>query len=149
MLKKKHVQVVVRACEPTYNPELLERAGIRVVSAAFSDGEPPPPAVITTWLGVLKQTFPHIYGSARDRATAPDPKDHDKTTIAIHCIAGLGRAPVLVAIGLAEAGMDMHEAIALIRSKRRGAFNSKQLKFLTQHYTPQRGREEGGCCAIM
>jgi len=151
MLKKKHVRVVVRACEPTYNTEILEQAGIRVVGAAFSDGEAPPPATIDIWLRVLKETFPHIYGALPNDSPEQGKggADKDKTTIAIHCIAGLGRAPVLVAIGFIEAGMAPHEAIALVRGKRRGAFNSKQLKFLTQNYSPKLGAPPASCCNIM
>lgn len=48
----------------------------------------------------------------------------------IHCISGLGRAPVLVAIALIELGMEPLDAIEFIRSKRRGAFNRPQICYL-------------------
>lgn len=51
-------------------------------------------------------------------------------TIAVHCVAGLGRAPVLVAIGLIEMGMKPLDTIEFIRSKRRGAFNKPQIAYL-------------------
>ncbi len=35
--------------------------------------------------------------------------------IAVHCVAGLGRAPVLVAIALIEAGMKYEDAVEMIR----------------------------------
>ena len=57
----------------------------------------------------------------------------DKPTIAVHCVAGLGRAPVLVAIALIEAGMDPLDSIENIRSKRRGAFNKPQIAFLVSN----------------
>jgi len=72
-----------------------------------------------------------------------------KASIAVHCVAGLGRAPVLVAIALIEAGMSPHDAIQLVRSKRRGALNSKQLRFLTKIYRPRRRAYTAGCCTIM
>lgn len=59
------------------------------------------------------------------------------TTIAVHCVAGLGRAPVLVAIGLIELGMEPLDAIEFIRRKRRGAFNKPQITWLDHHYKPQ------------
>lgn len=69
--------------------------------------------------------------------------------IAVHCVAGLGRAPVLVAIALIEfAGMDPVEAVTLIRKHRRGAINEKQLNWLEQY---QRTHRSGGdsCCVVM
>lgn len=54
----------------------------------------------------------------------------DPMTIAVHCVAGLGRAPVLVAIALIELGMAPLDAIEYIRDKRRGAFNKPQITFL-------------------
>lgn len=47
------------------------------------------------------------------------------TAVAVHCLAGLGRAPVLVVIALIEAGqMRNIEAIELVRSKRKGELKS-------------------------
>ena len=36
-------------------------------------------------------------------------------TVAVHCVAGLGRAPVLVAIALIELGQQYEDAVELIR----------------------------------
>jgi protein tyrosine phosphatase type IVA len=66
------------------------------------------------------------------------------TAIAVHCVAGLGRAPVMVAIALIEfAGMDPVEAVSLIRANRRGAINEKQLLYL-EGYKKQYKRR-GAC----
>jgi protein tyrosine phosphatase type 4A len=53
------------------------------------------------------------------------------TTIAVHCVAGLGRAPALVAIALIEL-LDMQplDAVEFIRRKRRGSFNKPQIAYL-------------------
>jgi protein tyrosine phosphatase type 4A len=59
------------------------------------------------WLGLVEAEFP---GKS---------KDTSKKAIAVHCVAGLGRAPVLVCIALVEAGMDPYDAIAHIRKRRR------------------------------
>ena len=48
------------------------------------------------------------------------------STIAIHCVAGLGRAPLLVAIALIECGVDYLTAVETIRKERRGAINKLQ-----------------------
>jgi protein tyrosine phosphatase type 4A len=62
-------------------------------------------------------------------------KNEPNTTIAVHCVAGLGRAPALVAIAMIEFGMEPLDAIEFIRRKRRGAFNKPQIAFL-DHYKP-------------
>lgn len=42
-------------------------------------------------------------------------KENSEQSIAVHCVAGLGRAPVLVALALIEAGMKYEDAVELIR----------------------------------
>jgi len=130
VMKKKNVTYVVRACSPTYSTELLEAAGIKVLEMAFKDGDPPPNELVDKWLDLVEQEF----------------ANNDKATIAVHCVAGLGRAPCLVAIALIEDGMEPHEAIQLIRKRRRGAINSKQLKYLESY----KRRKVSGCgCTIL
>ncbi len=43
--------------------------------------------------------------------------------IGVHCVAGLGRAPLLVALALIYKGCPKFDAIELIRKKRPGALN--------------------------
>ena len=50
--------------------------------------------------------------------------------IAVHCVAGLGRAPLLVAIALVHKGCRPENAIELIRQNRKGAFNLKQAEYI-------------------
>ena len=65
----------------------------------------------------------------------------------MHCLAGLGRAPVLVAIALIERGMSPNSAITLIRNKRPGALNSQQIGLLT-NYKRARTFENPACCDL-
>ena len=67
-------------------------------------------------------------------------------TIAVHCSAGLGRAPLLVAIALIESGQDCMDVVEIIRKRRRGAINRLQLQYM-QQYKPT--RKKGGNCAVM
>ena len=97
--KKHHVVHVVRVCDPTYSTDLLADNGIKVTELPFSDGAAPPRGVVDTWLSLVKQVG----------------KDDPDGTIGIHCVAGLGRAPVLVAIVLIEHGMAPAEAVEYIR----------------------------------
>ena len=54
----------------------------------------------------------------------------DGGKVGIHCMSGLGRAPLLVAIFLIEDGMEASDAIQLIESKRHGALSNIQRRWL-------------------
>lgn len=123
-LKKYGATTVVRVCEVTYDKALLEKDGITVVDWPFDDGAPPPGKVVEDWLSLLKAKFCDDPGSC----------------VAVHCVAGLGRAPVLVALALIESGMKYEDAIQFIRQRRRGAINSKQLTYLEKYRPKQRLR---------
>ncbi|KAJ2800702.1 hypothetical protein H4R20_003961, partial [Coemansia guatemalensis] len=92
----------------------------------FKDGDVPPSAVLKRWLELINARV----ASARNNAEGQT----EPTTIAVHCVAGLGRAPVLVAVALIEKGMDPLDAIEHVRHKRRGAFNNRQITYLADNY---------------
>ncbi|XP_017478941.1 PREDICTED: protein tyrosine phosphatase type IVA 1 isoform X1 [Rhagoletis zephyria] len=89
-----------------------------------------------------------------------DNNDNENTTcryqqnpeacVAVHCVAGLGRAPVLVALALIELGLKYEAAVEMIRDKRRGAINAKQLSFLERYKPKARLKHKNGhknsCC---
>lgn len=121
-MQKHHVKEVCRFCEPTYRADDFQSAGIGVHDMEYKDGTSPPLEIITSWLELVNRTF--------FKRVLPV-EDAKKPAIAVHCVAGLGRAPVMVAIALIEfGGMDSLDAVAFIRSKRRGAINEKQRLFL-------------------
>lgn len=119
-LKKRGAKDVVRVCEPTYKTDKLDIEGIRVLDWQFDDGSPPPSKIVDEWFNLLKTRF----------------REEPGCCVAVHCVAGLGRAPVLVALALIESGLKYEDAVELIRTKRRGAINAKQLSFL-EHYRPK------------
>ena len=123
---------LVRACECGYAAESITRAGVNVHDMPFPDGDPPPEAIITSWLSLCARVF--------------SKGNVEKKAIAVHCVAGLGRAPVLVAIALIEDGLEPLEAVNAIRAKRRGAINARQLLYLETQY---KRRAKGGKCAVM
>lgn len=112
--KKFQIKHVVRTCDPTYPKSLVEKEGIQIHDLIFSDGSPPPPLIIEQWQDLVLNN--------------PD------STIGIHCIAGLGRAPILVCIALIELGMDNIEAVGLVRARRPQSINAKQLQYLKQYH---------------
>ncbi|CAI9158940.1 unnamed protein product [Rangifer tarandus platyrhynchus] len=119
-LKKYGVTTIVRVCEATYDTTLVEKEGIHVLDWPFDDGTPPSNQIVDDWLSLVKIKF----------------REDPGCCIAVHCVAGLGRAPVLVALALIEGGMKYEDAVQFIRQKRRGAFNSKQLLYL-EKYRPK------------
>nr|XP_058147239.1 protein tyrosine phosphatase type IVA 1-like [Dasypus novemcinctus] len=117
-LKKNGVITVVRVCEVTYNAAILEKEGIQVLDWPFEDGAFPSLQIVDNWLKLVKMKF----------------REEPGCCIAVHCAAGLGRSPVLVAVALIEGGMQFEDAVHFIRQKRRGAFNTKQLLYLERYH---------------
>jgi len=127
-----NVKDVVRCCEPTYAKAPLEAQGIEVHDWVFGDGDAPPATIVNEWLTLIEKRF----------ARRKEVEQSTPVCVAIHCVAGLGRAPVLVAIALIEEGMNPLDAVLYIRERRRGAINNKQLKFIENY---KRKKKSGGC----
>ncbi|XP_029332646.1 protein tyrosine phosphatase type IVA 2-like isoform X3 [Mus caroli] len=100
----------------------------------FDDGAPLPNQIVDDWLILLKPKFHEEPGCC----------------VAVHCVAGLGRVPVLVALALIECRMKYEDAVQFIRQKGRGAFNSKQLLYLEKyrHKMRLRFRDTNGHCCV-
>jgi protein tyrosine phosphatase type 4A len=180
------VKNVVRVCEPTYHADALLNAGITCHDMEYPDGHSPPPEIIEQWLQLVESTFyssNHSNNTTNsssksykkrnsmkekqgmdgvDQAAAAvvgveDSKDDgEQVALAVHCVAGLGRAPVLVAIALIEfAHMDAVEAVTLIRRHRKGSINEKQLLYLEGYKRRYKrkldggGLEKGSNCIVM
>lgn len=127
LFKEKGVTDVVRVCKPRYDAQVLQQAGIRVHEFYFEDGGVPGAELLSAWLHLVKE---RISQSAEAGIRPIQP-----AVIAVHCVAGLGRAPLLVAIALMEfGGLSALDAIELIRSKRRGSLNSRQIRYLVDNY---------------
>lgn len=161
--RKHGVSDIVRVCEPTYDGDAdLRNAGIVLHEMAYDDGTSPSREILERWLDLVHDRFykkkkPMLDSKPNDspKATTPVNGSFPSTTIAVHCIAGLGRAPVLVAIALIEfGGMDPVDAVSLIRKHRRGAINEKQLQYLERYKKFYAKRLSGGkealcACTIM
>lgn len=158
-----NVTHVVRVCQNTYSKEALVRTGIKFYEMAFDDGSSPPSHILQGWLDLVNEVFPDERKGpsspkiAKKSASSPSLSENGSSVslaaapaappaIAVHCVAGLGRAPVLVAIALMEReGMGALETIDYIRKRRRGAINQTQMTFL-EKYVPRAKRKK---CIIM
>eukprot|EP00736_Rhodelphis_marinus_P014096 Rmarinus@m.12097 len=129
-MEENNVRDLVRVCECTYDDTAIKEQGITVHHWPFPDGDGPPKEILDNWLSLCSTRF--------------GKKNSAKESIAVHCVAGLGRAPVLVAVALIEGGMTPEDAVSFIREKRKGAINAKQLKFV-QAYKPRKS----GSCIVM
>ena len=63
----------------------------------------------------------------------------------MHCAAGMGRAPYLVALALVKNGCDPDNAIDLIRKHRKGALNVIQANDILE----MKAGKEGGCNCLI
>lgn len=119
ILKEHKVTHLVCATDPTYKTDDLAQSGVTFTELSFLDGSPPSQDIIDKWLSLVKKEFQN--------------REEGENCIGVHCVTGLGRAPVLVAVALIELGMKYEDAVELIRKKRRGAINSRQLEFLAKY----------------
>ncbi|KAI9286699.1 protein-tyrosine phosphatase-like protein [Umbelopsis sp. AD052] len=115
IFKQQNVTHVVRICDAanTYDAQKLESEGITVHDEIkFQDGGVPDQPAVDKWLQLTNES---------------------RDIIGVHCVSGIGRAPVLVTISLIENGMDPLDAIAHVRKYRRGALNKRQIHYI-DHY---------------
>merc|ERR1719263_1989365 len=86
-LKELGVTDVVRTCEPTYDASVFEDAKISVHEMILQDGDPPSKETLAMWCELICAKYKNPETSGE---------------VAVHCGAGLGRAPVMAAIALME-----------------------------------------------
>ena len=122
LIKETHTTIVVCFCDAIYDTHKLEneleKSEIKFFNLAFQDGQSPPNDIVRNWIDILEM------------------QKNISHCITVHCSAGFGRAPIMVAIALIEKGCDPYDAIALIRKKRHGCFNFNQLNYI-EKYQPQ------------
>ncbi|XP_012657557.1 protein tyrosine phosphatase type IVA 1-like isoform X2 [Otolemur garnettii] len=78
-LKKHGVTTIVRVCEATYDPALVEKEGIQFLDWPFDDGSSPSNEIVDDWLSLVNIKF----------------REEPGCCIAVHCVAGLGRTPFI------------------------------------------------------
>lgn len=118
ILKEYKVTHLVCATDPTYKTDDLAQSGVTFTELSFSDGSSPSQEIIEKWLSLVKKEFPDTEATG--------------TCVGVHCVTGLGRAPVLVAIALIELGMKYDDAIDIIRKKTSWSHQHQAIGFSCQ-----------------
>ena len=135
-LVKHNIKIVVNFCESVYDTSYLDKYLIEVIHLFIPDGSTPTIEIVEKWFKIL------------DRMV-----QEKKQGIAIHCVSGLGRAPVMLGIAMLKlhkkiagskkiTGLD---TVARIRHHIPGALNTKQLEFLDKFKLPKKEKS----CIIM
>ncbi|KAJ1552999.1 Protein tyrosine phosphatase type IVA 1 [Nowakowskiella sp. JEL0078] len=135
ILQENNVSHLIRLTEhEMYNPQPLRELGIIINDDLyFEDGSYPSEVLISQFRLFLDNIL--------------ESQNPNKPSIAVHCISGIGRAPLLVAIALIDSGIDSLDVIDYIRKLRRGSFNKKQLQWLTDSkngFRKRKGRKGVG-----
>mmetsp|Transcript_8591 Transcript_8591/g.16868 ORF Transcript_8591/g.16868 Transcript_8591/m.16868 type:complete len:100 (+) Transcript_8591:209-508(+) len=97
----------------------------------FPDGAFPPRAILARWRMLVQEAF--FTGNG---------------CVAVHCMAGLGRAPLLVALSLIDLGCEYQNAVRIIRTCRPGSINAHHIGILKQ-YRKQSPCKQNACCLLM
>ena len=118
-LKLHNIKHVVRLCKSTYDFTLIENEEINFYDMEIPDGSVPSKQNIEKWNNIVDNV---CHGES----------------ILVHCVAGLGRSPLMVTISLINEKMDPYDAVKLIRKQRPGSINSKQLDFLVNYKPNQK-----------
>jgi len=123
------VNTVLRLCEEKkYDDTILTASNIKVIDMPLKDGTSPNEETIKKWINILNE---------------------EKNGIAVHCNAGLGRAPLFVCVGLIKIqNMDEYDAIDLIRNNIKGSLNNNQLNFICNKLKNMKLHEKKSNCVI-
>ena len=110
--KELGVTHVVRVATPVYDKTPVEAAGIRVVDDfPFEDQGCPDAKTATGFVDFVRSVQPGA-------------------VICVHCVAGMGRAPLMVGLALVRNGCSPDETVKYIREMRKGALNREQEQYL-------------------
>lgn len=95
--------------------DISEFPDIQFHNLVFEDGGCPNEAILMKWFNLL-QYF-----------------DKHEMHVGIHCKSSLGRAPLLIAIGMIYFGSHSEDAVLNIRNTIKNAINTKQILYLNKN----------------
>jgi protein tyrosine phosphatase type 4A len=109
------ITTIVRLCEKKYDDSKLISSGINIIDIPISDGSVPDAETLYKWIKIIGNEI-----------------KLKKNGIAVHCMSGLGRAPMFACIGLIKFDkMEPLDAVIFIRTCIPYALNTKQLNYLS------------------
>jgi protein tyrosine phosphatase type 4A len=113
-----NVKYIVHIIDITYDKSPYEDIGIKFYEFKFADGKVPSKELLDKWINFLKNL---------------DLQD-DNSCIVVHCQAGLGRSPLLIAIAIIYyENNGSIDVMINIRKKIKGALNSTQIEYLNKN----------------
>ena len=119
LFSKHEVKTIVRLCEKIYDANEFAKIGIQVIDIPLEDGQVPDDVMIKQWINIIKNEI-----------------KNKKTIIAVHCMSGLGRAPLFVGVcTIVLSNVENMDAISHLRKHIPYALNTKQLNFLCNFRT--------------
>ena len=123
LLKFNKIKHVIRVCsENTYPKYMLEENGFFFLEFKIKDGCVPTLEEKEKWI--------NNYNILKSKGIK---------NFAIHCVSGLGRAPLFMALALVvNDEFDPYDVITLIRNNRKGSLNSIQVKYIISQKNKQK-----------
>lgn len=122
-LKYNNTNIIVRFGEKRYDEDLVK--DIDFVDLYIEDGSIPNEETINIFLNIIRKN----------------------DVIAVHCISGLGRAPMMVVIAMIlEYGMKEIDSIVKMRQTIPNSLNTKQINFLKNDL---KKIKKSRCCMII
>ena len=98
---------------------IFEHRNVTYHELVFDDGSIPNDFILTYWFNFLTDMN----------------NNYDiEFCVAVHCRAGIGRAPLMVTIALIYYGVNYLDAIDIVRSYVKNALNTKQLEYIYKNY---------------
>lgn len=126
-MKNNEVTDVFCFCKLAYDPKVLERHHINFHHLEFEDGMYPDKTTIK------------IFNSKIDKIVRHAKNNNKIPNINMHCQAGMGRAPTLLAyLMITKYNWNNSNSVDYVRKLRRGSFNKTQLDWILDLELPSK-----------
>ena len=124
LLKYYNINYLLRINKDSYDTNLIlqEIPNLIIKNLYFPDGEFPTTDIINKYIAFKTECC----------------TENLHPIVAIHCVASLGRAPCIIALEMIlYDNLNRFTIIDYIRNKKKGCFNTKQLKWVLEYKLPK------------